>query len=63
MQAYEILLIIAIVAFVVFIFGREIYKKIKKLPSGECACCHSNSKRLLKNYRKKYGKKKCLCEK
>ena len=62
MSIYEKLLIIVIVAFVVFIFGREIYRKIKKLPSGECSYCHSSSKRLLKDYRKKYGKKKCSCD-
>ena len=63
MTVFEILFIIAIIAFVVFIFGREIYRKIKHKPTGECACCHSNSKRLLKNYRKKYGKKNCSCSK
>ena len=58
MTFYEILLIILIVTFVVFIFGRAIYKKVKKLPSGECACCHSNFKRLVKKYKKK-SKKNC----
>ena len=53
MEFYEIVLIVLIIAFVVYIFGKEIYKKIKKIPTGECACCHSNSKNLLKKYRKK----------
>lgn len=57
MKIYEILLIILIVSFVLFIFGREIYKKVKKIPSGECSYCHSNSKKLLKQYRKKYKKR------
>ena len=57
----EILFIIAIVAFVSFVFGKEIYKRIKKLPTGECACCHTKSKKLLKAYHKKYGKKNCSC--
>ena len=57
MEVYEILLIILIASFVVFIFGREIYKKIKKIPTGECSYCHSNSKKLLKQYRKKYKTK------
>lgn len=55
----EILFIILIISFVVFIFGREIYKKVKKLPTGECSCCHLSSKNLLKNYRKKYKKTDC----
>ena len=57
MEFYEVLFIIAIVGFVLFIFGREIYRKKKSLPTGECSYCHSNSKRLLKDYRKKYNKK------
>ena len=61
MSAPEIILIIAIIAFVVYIFGKEIYKKKKNLPTGECAYCHSNSKKLLKDYRKKYKKNKCSC--
>ena len=63
MTIYEILLIIAIISFVAIIFGREIYRKKKNLPTGECACCHLKSKRLLKNYHKKYGKKNCSCSK
>ncbi len=57
MEVYEILFIILIVLFVVYIFGKEIYRKIKKLPSMECRYCHSSSKNLLKDYRKKYKKK------
>lgn len=59
MSFEEVVLIIIIVAFVVFIFGREIYKKVKKLPTGECSFCHSSSRNLLKNYRKKYKKNDC----
>lgn len=56
MELYEILLIICIVLFVVFIFGREIYRKIKKLPSRECYACKKNSMNIVKIYRKKYKK-------
>ena len=56
MEPYEIIFIILIIAFVVFIFGKEIYLKIKKLPNGECKYCHTSSKNLLKDYRKKYKK-------
>ena len=58
MSFYEILFIIVIVVFVLFIFGREIYRKKKKIPTGECSYCHSRSKNLLKDYHKAYGKKK-----
>ena len=49
MTVYEVLFLILIVAFVVFIFGREVYLKIKHKPSGECRYCHSNSKKLSNN--------------
>lgn len=63
MTFYEVLFIIAIISFVVFIFGREIYRKKKNLPTGECSYCHTRSRRLLKDYHKKYGKKSCSCSK
>lgn len=31
-----------------------IYKRIKKIPSGDCYYCYKNSKKLLKEYRKLY---------
>lgn len=64
MQFYEILLIIAIISFVVFIFGRQIYKKIKNKPSDDCACCSMKGKRMLKEIRSSIEKeKKCSCNK
>lgn len=56
MEAYEIILVVIIILFVVYIFGKEIYIKAKKLPSGECKYCHTSSKKLLKDYHKKYKK-------
>ncbi len=61
MMLFEILFIAIIIGFVVFIFGREIYRKSRKLPSGECSYCHRNSKKLVKNYYKKYKKNNCNC--
>ena len=58
MDAYEIILIILIVLFVGFIFGKEIYNKINNKPSGECKYCHTSKKRLLKDYHKKYKNSK-----
>lgn len=48
----EILFIIAIVGFVVWVFGKEIYKKIKHKPTGECECCALKSERVMKKIRK-----------
>ena len=48
----EILVITFVVIFLVFLFGRYIYRKVKGLPTGECACCHKSKKQLLKEYHK-----------
>lgn len=60
MQFYEILIIIAIVLFVLSVFGVRIYKRVIHKPLDECACCHKSSKQLLKEYRKQYPK--CCCK-
>lgn len=57
MEIWEILIIIAIVAFVAIVFGLRIYKIATGKAVDECASCHTNSKKMLKAYRKKYGKK------
>lgn len=33
--------------------GRYVYKRMHGLPTGDCACCHINTQKLLKKYRKK----------
>ena len=48
----EIAVIVTVIAFFSFIIGRYVYRKIKGLPTGECACCHKSSKKLLKEYHK-----------
>lgn len=35
-----------------YLVGSYVYKKKHNLPTGDCACCHINTKRLLKQYRK-----------
>ncbi|MGN1295894.1 MAG: hypothetical protein ACI4U5_05745 [Bacilli bacterium] len=50
----EILLIIASVAFVIYIFGKQIYRLVKKLPSDECCSCKKSSKSILKQYHRDY---------
>ena len=45
MDAIEILIIVCIVLFVIYIFGREIYNRIKNKPTGECKVCNMRSKR------------------
>lgn len=58
----EIIVLILVAAFLLFLIGRYIYRKRHNLPTGECACCASSKKgnSLVKNYKKKY-KKNCCC--
>lgn len=48
----EILVIAAVVIFLGVIIGIYIYKKVHHLPTGDCACCHKSSKKLVKQYHK-----------
>ena len=53
----EVLVLIAAISFVMLILGRYIYKKVHHMPTGECAYCHSKSKKMLKQYHKMYANK------
>lgn len=57
MSAPEIILIVISVTFVVFIFGRMIYRRIKGMPSQECSSCKINTKRMIKDVKKELSKK------
>ena len=62
MEFHEILLIIVIVSFVCFVFGKQIYNKITHKPSDECSCCAMKSKRMIKIIKIDIEKeKKCCC--
>ena len=52
----EVLVLVLAVLFVAAILGTYIYKRVHHMPVGDCACCQANTKKLLKEYRKKYGK-------
>ena len=51
----EVVVISLTVIFLLTIIGNYIRKKIKGLPTGDCACCHKSKKQLLKEYHK------CCC--
>lgn len=55
----EISVITLVVSFFAFLIGRYIYRKVKGLPTGECAYCHKGTKQMLKEYHKCY----CSCKK
>lgn len=38
--------------------GSYVYKRSHNLPTGDCAYCHANKDKILKEYRKKYGSRK-----
>ena len=56
--ALEIIVISLVAIFFIFLISRYIYKKVKGLPTGECACCHKSTKKLLKEYHKYCAYKK-----
>ena len=60
MDPIGIIVAIACVLIVGSVFGSYIYKKVKHLPTGECACCQKDSKKkqskLLKEYYRRYPK-------
>jgi hypothetical protein len=61
MSTPEIILVVLIVLFVSFIFGKEIYNHIKGKNS-ECSCCKSNMKRAMRNAKKALAKGKTCCK-
>lgn len=54
----EVVVISAVVIFLLLVIGNYIRKKIKGLPTGDCACCHKSAKQMLKEYHKECGCKK-----
>ena len=54
----EIIVLVAIVGFLTTLIGIYAYKKAHHLPTGECACCHKSTKKMLKEYHKF-----CSCKK
>ncbi|MCH5171787.1 MAG: hypothetical protein J1F31_03015 [Erysipelotrichales bacterium] len=65
MEPIEIIVIIITVLIIGSVIGNYIYRKIKHLPTGECACCQKKGNNLVKQYRKYYQKNKneCNCTK
>ena len=57
MHPVEIITIIICVLVVGGVIASYIYKRIKKLPTGDCAYCGSKRNNLVKEFRKKYPKK------
>ena len=59
MNAYpwlDIIVIVAVVIFLIAVIGNYIYRKVKHLPTGDCAYCKGHN--LVKEYRKMFPKDK-----
>lgn len=56
MEPIEIIVIIVCVLIVGGVIGKAIYRKVKKLPSNECACCSKKMNRALKSALKEVSK-------
>ena len=54
----EIIVLTLVIAFVATMIGIYVYKKRHHIPTGECACCQSKGKKLVKDYHKCYCYKK-----
>lgn len=48
MNTIDIVILVLVIAVVLLIIGVYIYKKIKKIPTGDCACCGSKGNKLIK---------------
>lgn len=58
MTPIEIIVIICSVLIVGGVIARYIYRKVKKLPTGECACCSKTKRKsnMVEMYYRKYPK-------
>ena len=58
----DILVAVAAITFVVLVFGRIIYKKIKGTYKGECECCEKRMKKNIKNIKNELDKEFECCK-
>lgn len=58
----EILVAVAAISFVVLVFGRIIYKKIKGTYKGECETCEKRMKKNIKNIKNELDKEFNCCK-
>lgn len=65
MAPIDIIVLVFAISAVVLVIAGYIYKVIKKIPTGECACCSKkrNVNRMLKNVKKELdeAKEECNC--
>ncbi len=65
MKTIDIIILFVIVGIVLLIIGIYVYKRVKKIPTGECSCCKSTmgAKRMFKNIKKQLDEERtCNCK-
>lgn len=65
MKTIDIIILFVIVGIVLLIIGIYVYKRIKKMPTGECSCCKSTmgAKRMFKSIKKQLDEERtCNCK-
>ncbi len=64
MTLIDIVVLIAIILVVTLVIARYIYKRIKNIPTGDCAFCSTKTgvDKMIKNIKKELDAEKCNCE-
>ena len=64
MSALEIIVIVSSVLVVLAVVSNYIYKRVKNIPTGECANCSNKTRanKMFKDIRKELNKERCNCK-
>lgn len=64
MSILEIIVIISSILIVLSVIASYVYKRIKGMPTGECANCSNKNKanKMFKDIRKELNKERCNCK-
>lgn len=60
MEPIDIIVLVASIIIVASVLGRYIYRKSKKMTTGDCACCTLKTEKTLKKIRRELKKSKKL---
>ena len=61
MTPLDIVILLLGISVVAYVIGNKIYRKSKKLPTGECYSCSLKAEKTLKKIRKELRKQRCCC--
>ena len=63
MEPIDIIILVISLSIVLAVIGNYLYRKYKKLPTGDCRCCSLKAEKTLKKIRKELKKDKCFSQK